>query len=68
MLNLREGDEMSKRDQILLGVVIILMIMSFVLHLMFGFKVIGLKLLDLLIIAIWGFILFGIYKRKNGVF
>ncbi|KOS71470.1 hypothetical protein AEA09_00185 [Lysinibacillus contaminans] len=59
---------MSKRDQILLGVVIILMIMSFVLHLMFGFEAIGLKLFDLLIIAMWGFILFGIYKRKNGVF
>ncbi|MFF3100200.1 hypothetical protein [Viridibacillus arvi] len=59
---------MSKRGQILLAGVIISMIMSFVLHLMFGFGVLGLKLLDLLIIAIWGNILFGIYKRKNGVF
>ncbi|MFJ7732911.1 hypothetical protein ACIQXF_13555 [Lysinibacillus sp. NPDC097231] len=58
---------MSKRDQILLGIVIILMIVGFILHLVFGFKIIELKLLDLLVLAIWGIILFGIYKRNGGV-
>ncbi|WP_397538686.1 hypothetical protein [Rummeliibacillus pycnus] len=60
----KDKTKMSVKQQLLLGIILIFMIISFVLSVFLGIDSKWLHLFDLFICVLWGILLFGMVKKR----
>ncbi|MBK3493999.1 hypothetical protein JFL43_03815 [Viridibacillus sp. YIM B01967] len=65
--NHTDRTKMSVKQQVLLGIILTLMIISFLLYVVLGIDSKWIQILDLFIILLWGILLFGRLKDTNGI-
>ncbi|HWI48027.1 MAG TPA: hypothetical protein VNU45_07365 [Rummeliibacillus sp.] len=62
----KDKTKMSVKQQVLLGIILIFMVISFVFYVFLGIDSKWLQLFNLFICVLWGILLFGIFKKTNG--